>query len=118
MSDSTNKETAPPRKRKGPDTTNARTLLARIVWIVALVCASVLALAAILIVLEASTENQLVEFIGNFGAAVDLEVFARKNPIIEFDGDNGFKKEAVVNYGLGAVAYVLVGRILERVIRP
>jgi hypothetical protein len=50
--------------------------------------------------------------------ALDLEVFSRDNGIFTFHGGDAATKNALANWGLAAVAYLVVGRILERVIRP
>ena len=107
-------------KRKGSklDGKHLRVQLARVIGLVFLVLALVLALAALCIALEANPDNSFVKFILDFADAVDLGVFDLANPIKEFGGANGPTKEALLNYGLGAVVYLIVGRILERVVRP
>lgn len=96
----------------------ARTTVARLVWLIFLVFALVLAGAALLITLEANPRNNLVEFVLNFADGIDLGIFNLENPIKEFDGDNAEKKTALLNYGIGAIVYLVIGRIAERLIRP
>ena len=74
--------------------------------------------AALLIALEANPDNGLVSFVLDFANAIDLGIFDLDNPIRQFTGENAEIKEALLSYGLGAVAYLVVGRILERVIQP
>jgi hypothetical protein len=95
-----------------------RTIAARVVWGIFLVFGLILASAALLKALEANESNSLVKFIFNFADAIDLGVFDLDNPIREFSGENSTTKEALLSYGLGAVAYLIVGRILERLIQP
>ena len=95
-----------------------RMIVARVVWAVFVVCASVLAIAALLIAVDAEPSNPFVELVLDLAASVDLGIFSLENPIKEFDGKNGETTTALFNYGLGAVAYLVVGRLLERVIRP
>ena len=102
----------------GVDVAQIRTILARVVWALFVVFALVLALAALLIALDANADNSLVEFIKGFADSVDLGVFDLDNPIKSFGGDNAETKTALFNYGIGAIAYLIVGRILERLIRP
>ena len=45
-------------------------------------------------------------------------VFSRKNGIKEYTGENAATKNALFNWGLGAVAWLVIGRILERIVRP
>jgi hypothetical protein len=83
--------------------------------------AAVLAVGALAIALGANQNNSLVEFVLNFADGVDLGVFDLDDPIRKSQADNPENREkitALINYGLGAVAYLIVGRILEKLIRP
>jgi hypothetical protein len=42
----------------------------------------------------------------------------RKEGIKQFTGKNADVKDALLNWGLGAVVWLVVGRILDKVIRP
>ncbi|WP_309647293.1 hypothetical protein [Nocardioides sp.] len=95
-----------------------RVIVARVVWALFVVCASALAVAALLIALDAEPTNPFVEFVLDLADGVDLGIFSLENPIKKFGGENGETTTALFNYGLGAVAYLVVGRLLERVIRP
>jgi hypothetical protein len=95
-----------------------RVRLAQLVWLVAVVCALFLAVGALLIALDANRDNALVKFVLDVADTVDLQVFSRGNGIFTFDGGDAATKNALTNWGLGAVAYLVVGRILERLIRP
>ena len=99
-------------------TDRVRTTAARVVWVIFLVFGLVMATAALLIALEANEENGLVSFLYDFARAIDLGVFDLDNPIKGFEGENAEIKTALLNYGLGAIFYLIVGRILERVIQP
>jgi len=98
--------------------TAIRVRIAQLVWLLFLVCALFLAIGALLIALDANKENSLVEFVLDGASAVDLGIFSRNNGIKDFSGSNADVKNALFNWGLGAVAYLIVGRILDRVIRP
>ena len=93
-------------------------MLARVVWAIAVLFALVLALAALLIALDANTDNSLVTFVKDLADGVDLGVFDLDNPIKSFGGDSAETKTALFNYGLGAIAYLVIGRVLDRLIRP
>ncbi|MGB0102451.1 MAG: hypothetical protein WBP61_19390 [Nocardioides sp.] len=95
-----------------------RLRVAQVVWTVAVVCALFLAVGALLVALDANPDNALVRFVLDMADLVDLDVFSRSNGIFDFSGENAATKNALVNWGLGAVAYLVVGRILERIIRP
>jgi hypothetical protein len=109
-------------KRKGEaDVTAAatiRTRIAQVVWLLFVVAALFLALGALCIALDFNQDNPLVQFVLNGADAVDLGVFSRDDGIKQFTGSNAETKNALFNWGIGAIVYLIVGRILERVIRP
>ena len=92
--------------------------LARAVWIVCMMLALILAIAAFTYALEANSDNELVKLARDLANVFDLGVFDLDNPVKAFKDPNGAVKTALFNYGLGAVVYLVVGRILERIIRP
>jgi hypothetical protein len=77
-----------------------------------------LAVGALCVALDANTDNALVKFVLDGANAVDLGIFSRDNGIKEFTGENAATKNALFNWGLGAIAWLVVGRIVERIIRP
>lgn len=95
-----------------------RTRLAQLVWLLCVVMALFLAIAALTYALGANDRNALVEFVRDGAGIADLGVFGMDSPIKEFDGENAETKTALVNYGIGAVVWLVVGRVLDRVIRP
>ena len=95
-----------------------RKILAQVVWLLFVLAALFLAVGALLIALDANKDNGLVQFVLDGAAAVDLGVFSRDNGVMDFTGSSADTKNALFNWGLGAVAWLVVGRILERIIRP
>jgi hypothetical protein len=95
-----------------------RTYVGQLVWLAAVVCALFLAVGALLIALDANPDNALVKLVLDVADVLDLEVFSRGNGVFTFDGADAATKNALTNWGLAAVAYLVAGRILERVIRP
>lgn len=91
---------------------------ARVLWLLFVACASVLAVAALLIAVEAEADNPLVELVLNLADGVDLGVFDLDNPIKRFGGENGETTTALFNYGIGAVVYLVLGRLVDRLVRP
>jgi hypothetical protein len=99
-----------------------RSRIASVVWIVAVVCAVILALAAVLIALQDNVKsgNPIVEWLtsvsnviaGPFG---DVEGNAFSGGVFNLDST---PKEALANWGVAAVLYLVAGRVLDRVIRP
>ena len=105
-------------RKQGNSVAALRTRLAQLIWLAAVVCALFLAVGALLIALDANQDNALVGFVLDVADVVDLDVFSRDNGIFTFDGADAATKSALANWGLGAVAYLVVGRILERIVRP
>jgi hypothetical protein len=97
---------------------SVRTRIAQLLWLVCVVFAAFLAAGALTYALDANPDNALVQFIRDVASAVDLGVFSLENGIKEFVGKNSDTKNALVNWGLGAVFWLVLGRILDRVVRP
>jgi hypothetical protein len=103
------------------DVKKVRTTVARIVWAVCVFFALILAAAVLLVAIEANEQNDLVRFIGDTSDAVDLGLFDLADPIKDFNtnvpnfSDTG---TVVFNYGLAAVAWLVIGRIADALIRP
>jgi len=94
-------------------TKTARSAIATIIWIIALLCAVVLGLGALLTVLDANQDNAIVSFVDDLARRVDGPFWE----LFTFSG-KGSQEEILVNWGVGAMAYLIVGRIIERIIRP
>lgn len=95
-----------------------RSRIASLVWLVAVVCALILAIAALLVALGANKDNAIVSFVLGAADTLDLGVFSRTQGIFTFHGADAATKNALVNWGIAAVAYLVVGKLLDRVIRP
>ena len=95
-----------------------RARVASVVWLVAVVCALFLAIGALLIALKANQDNAIVSFVLDGADRLDLGVFSRKEGIFTFTGTNAATKNALVNWGIGAIGYLVVGKVVDRVIRP
>jgi hypothetical protein len=91
-----------------------RERLAALVWIIAVVFATILAAGALLIALEANRNNDLVEQVLDWAGGLDGPF----RDLFTFDGDDAVKKAALVNWGLAAVAWLAGGRIVSSLIRP
>ncbi len=98
-----------------------RTRLAQVVWVVCVVAALFLAAGTLCIALEANPDNALVTFILQTADRLDLGVFSRgQDGVAHFAGDTheALTKNALVNWGIAAVVWLVAGRVLERIIRP
>lgn len=94
-----------------------RSKVASVVWLIAVICALFLAVGALLIALKANQDNAIVEFVLK-GADLLDGPFSRDNGIFTFDGKDAATKSALVNWGIAAVVYLIIGKILDKIIRP
>lgn len=95
-----------------------RGIVSRVIWVICLTLALILAAAAFSFALDANDKNELVQLIRDLANAFDLGFFDLDNPVKEFKEPNSDVKNALFNYGICAVIYLIAGRFLERVIRP
>ena len=77
----------------------ARTLVGQTLWLLFVVAALFLAVGALLIALDANTDNDLVKFVLDGADAVDLGVFSVDNGVMKFTGENAETKNALFNWG-------------------
>jgi hypothetical protein len=107
-----------PERHKG-DTDVVRDTTAKIVRVVFLVFAVVLALGAFLVAVRdnVSQDNVLVKLVLDIADAIDGP-FSRDNGIFEFHGKSAETKDAVVNWGIAALVYLVIGRFLQRLLSP
>ena len=108
------------RSRRHGVTQNAiRAKVARAVQIVFAVLAAILALGAVLVVLRSNINegNTIVKFITDVADAVSGP-FSRDNGIFDFTGKNSVAKNALLNWGIAAIVYLVIGRLLAGVIGP
>ena len=90
----------------------ARSRLATLVWLVAVVLALVLAVAALLTALRADRGDDVVRLVLEAAGRVDLGIAH------VFRGPDALLRDHLVSWGVVAVEYLVVGKLLDRVIRP
>jgi hypothetical protein len=97
-----------------------RARVAQVVWVVCALAALVLAVGALCIALKANLDNGLVKFCIDTADKVDLGVFSRVDGVAHWKGHSheSLTKNALVNWGLAAVVWLIVGRVVERIVRP
>lgn len=105
-------------ERRGEVVAKTRSRVAQLVWLLFVVAALFLAVGALCVALGANKGNGAVQFILDGAKFFDLGIFSRSNGIKTFGGDNAATKNALFNWGIAAVLYLVVGRIVERIIRP
>jgi hypothetical protein len=110
------------RSIKGGSTTvsQVRTRVAQVVWLFFVVAAVFLAVGALCIALDFQKDNPLVEFFLAGADFFDLDIFSRQKGegIKSFGGANADVKNALFNWGIAAIVYLIVGRIVVRIIQP
>lgn len=110
------------RSIKGGSTTVAqvRSRVAQVVWLLFVIAAVFLAVGALCIALGFEKSNPLVAFILDGADFFDLDIFSRHKGegLKSFGGENAAVKNALLNWGLAAIAYLIVGRIVTRIIQP
>jgi hypothetical protein len=79
----------------------------------------VLAIGALLVAFKANVnqDNPVVRFVTDLADSVSGP-FSRGNGVFDFGGKNGDAKNALVNWGIAAIVYLGVGRIVANVIAP
>jgi hypothetical protein len=105
----------------GATVAKVRTLLAQAIWIVCVLAALVLAIAVLCIALKANQSNGLVKFFVDTADKLDFGVFSRgKDGVAHFKGHThaAETKNALINWGLAALVWLVGGRIVERLVRP
>ncbi|MDQ4007906.1 MAG: hypothetical protein M3211_07430 [Actinomycetota bacterium] len=98
-----------------------RSRVASIVWLIAVICAAVLALGALLVALDANARNSVVQWITDTAGVLSGPFGDAEGGVFNFEKKNGSAdtvKNALVNWGIAAVAYLVVGRVADRIIRP
>ena len=89
-----------------------RSRLASLVWLVAVVCALFLAVGALLVALRMNQDDAIVGFVTDGAKTLDFGEPAR------FTGKDANVKGALVNWGIAAIGFLVVGKVLDRAIRP
>ena len=108
------------RSIKGGSTTvsQVRTRVAQVVWLFFVIAAVFLAVGALCVALDFNPKNPLVEFFISGANFFDLDIFSRRDGIKTFQGSNADVKNALFNWGIGAIVWLIVGRIVVKVIQP
>jgi hypothetical protein len=113
-------EPFPDRRQRHEDEIRAlRDTMSTVVRFVFAILATLLALGALFVVFgkNVSQDNGLVKFVLHVADAIDGP-FGRKNGIFDFHGKNGPKLDAVVNWGIAAIVYLVIGSTLQRLLAP
>ncbi|WP_148574601.1 hypothetical protein [Nocardioides caldifontis] len=98
-----------------------RSAVATVVWVVAVLAALVLAAGALVVALDFNARNGVVEFLTETADRINLlgelktfEPEGRSRDAVQ----DARTKEVLVNWGICAVAYLVGGKILDKLIRP
>jgi hypothetical protein len=107
------------RERHLADLVQLRKRMAAIVKIAFTTIAILLSLGALLVVAGdiVSASNVLVKAIWNIDDFFDGP-FSRDQGVFTFTGGNAVKLDAVCNWGLAAVVYMIVGNVMRSFLQP
>jgi hypothetical protein len=97
-----------------------RTRVAQLVWLICALAALVLAVGALCIALRANSDNGLVKFCIDTADKLDFDAFSRTDGVAHWKGHDhaALTKNALVNWGLAAVLWLVIGKLVERLVRP
>jgi hypothetical protein len=97
-----------------------RARFAQLVWLICALAALVLAVGALCIALKANQDNGLVKFCIDTADKLDFGAFSRTDGVAHWKGHDhaALTKNALVNWGLAAVIWLVIGRVVERLVRP
>ena len=114
------KRRAEPEKKNTDTLRKVRAAVATAVWVLAVLAAVILAAGALVITLDFNEHNAVVSF---FRETADKLNFLGEMKSFDAGKSDASKHDALVktvlvNWGICAVVYLVVGKILERVIRP
>lgn len=96
-----------------------RSQAARAIRIIFGILAAILALGAVLIVLRhnINLDNSIVKFVLETADNISGP-FSRSDGIFHFTGKNAVAKNALLNWGIAAIVYLVVGRLLANLVAP
>ena len=121
MSPKVRTDDSPDDRKRQQDATQIaiRTKLARIWSIVFGVLAAILALGALLVVLRdnVNESNSVVKLITDVADAISGP-FSRDDGVFDFTGKNAESKNALLNWGIAAIVYLVIGRVGANLIAP
>jgi hypothetical protein len=96
----------------GSGVKQARNLIASLIWLIAVLAAAVLALGALFTALDqANQSNEIVRFVLDRGHEI-------VGPFKDLFRLETAKNTLLVNWGIAALVYLIVGKIVERFVRP
>jgi hypothetical protein len=90
----------------------ARSRVATLLWLVAVGCALVLAVGALLVALEVDAGTEVAGWVVAGAGALDLGTLA------VFHGAGAAVENRLTSWGLAALLYLLLGRIADWLVRP
>lgn len=119
MSPKARTDESSPQRRSAISQHAVRSQVARVVRLLFIVLAVILALGALLVVLRDSVneQNTIVKLVTDVAEGVSGP-FSRQDGIFNFSGKNAVPKNALVNWGIAAIVYLVLGRVLAGAIAP
>ncbi|WP_158648024.1 hypothetical protein [Nocardioides houyundeii] len=104
--------------RARPAVTATRGRVAQLLWVACALAANLMACGALLVALRASEDHYLVSLVLSGADSADLHIFDRHTGLGQFSGERALIRSTLLNWGLAAVAWLAIGRVLDRLARP
>ena len=89
-----------------------RARLATAVWLAAAACSMVLAVGALLAALRVGGGHVVVDAVRGAARTLDL------GTLTSYAGEDALVRERLTSWGAAAVVYLVVGAVLDRLVRP
>jgi hypothetical protein len=102
----------PPSRRGRARFDGIRSGLASLIWLAAVLAALFLAVGALTVGLDMNLGNRVIHAINQVAAHIDFGEFKK------YTGQDARQRSALTNWGVAAVVYLVIGKALERLVRP
>jgi hypothetical protein len=93
-----------------------RSRIATVVWLLAVVCALFLAMGALFVALKVDQDNAVVGFVLDVAARLDGPLGVDPGPFAISTALAG-TRSVLLGWGAAAVAYLVIGKVIESLIR-
>ncbi len=100
---------------------STRLRLSQLVWLLGLLCASILAAGALIVALigaDAQPTNWMIRFVLSAADHLDFGALSDRKALIDLSVSDESTKEAMANWGVAAVIWVVLGWGLSIFLKP
>lgn len=101
-----------------PKAPRTRAVLGLLFWLAGVIAALLLAMGTLYVTIEAPTGEPAVDAVLRVADWLDFGVLSREDGLFRFGGERVAAKDALANWGLAAIVWLVLGRLLDRLVRP